>query len=363
MHLDDEIRDIRRGLVGAENTLARLSRRLDEVEARQRHLDEQGAKSMPEATATPDNTPEKAAPQPPPLPTRTRAAKIATKAASAAPLDQGFGPSEPATAKPKPDTPPLLAGIPRTAAKVKKPRRFGPPEDMSFEMALGSYWLPRIGMLLVAIGTVWGFTYVAQKFEDAAWMPYARVGLGYLLSFGLVGVGRVLEKKYTNYARVLMGGGLGLLYFVTFATWYIPATRIAPSQEITLLLLGLLVAGWGALAQWRNSQPIAMTMTLLGHFTVALSTLSLASPSRAAVGGLLLLGAGSAWFLIRNGWYAVAFSAMIGSYLNQFFWLSRAPGSDLPVDFIIGMGVLAAYVVLFALAEFFTPSERRKIPT
>jgi len=226
-------------------------------------------------------------------------------------------------------------------------------------MALGSYWLPRVGILLVAIGTVWGFTYVAQQFKDAVWMPYARVGLGYFLSFGLLGVGRALETKYTNYARVLMGGGFGLIYFVTFATWYIPGTRITPSQEFTLLLLALLVAVWGALAHWRRSQLIALTMTLLGHFTVALSTLSLESPSRAAVGGLLLLGIGSAWFLVRHGWFVVAMTAMIGSYLNQFFWLARSPGSDAPVDFMIGMAVLAAYLVTYALAEFLTPPARR----
>jgi len=230
---------------------------------------------------------------------------------------------------------------------------------MSFEMALGSYWLPRLGMLLVAIGTVWGFTHAAQQFKDAAWMPYARVGLGYLLSFGLLGVGRALEAKYTTYARILMGGGLGLVYFVTFATWYIPETRIAPSQEFTLLLLALLVAAWGALAHWRRSQPIALTMTMLGHFTVALSTLSLDSPSRAAVGGLLLLGLGSAWFLVRHGWYAVAMAAMVGSYLNQYFWLSRSPGSDAPADFVIGMAVIATYLLIYALAEFFTPPARR----
>ena len=362
MELREEIQVIRRELRGVERNVAQLTLRLDVVEARQqskaRNLPSQGAESPTDLEIAekiaPVEPPTAKVVMPPPLP----AAPLESKKPAAK--------TDPATQERiaqvekafVPDAKPVPKGAP---PKIKKSRRFGPPEGMSFEMALGSYWAPRLGMLLVAIGTVWGFTYVAQQFHDAVWMPYARVGLGYALALGLLGVGRTLESKYTNYARILMGGGLGLLYFVTFATWYIPATRIAPSQEFTLGLLGLLVLGWGALAQWRKSQPIALTMTLLGHFTVALSTLSLESPSRAAVGGLLVLGIGSAFFLIRNGWYLVAYSAMVGSYLNQFFWLSRSPGSELPADFTVGMLILVAYLVTYAVAEFLTPPEGRTV--
>lgn len=65
-------------------------------------------------------------------------------------------------------------------------------------------------------------------------------------------------------------------------------------------------------------------MTLLGHFTVALSTLSLDTPSRAAVGGLLVPVIGSAFFLIRNGWYS-AIKERHDGVTNQFFWLAQAP--------------------------------------
>jgi uncharacterized membrane protein len=351
MHLDDEIQSIRRELKGVERNVAHLALRLDEAEARQRGREAESAQPKTPEALSPAATPV----TPPPLPPKPAAPKSAVPPATSQPVVPTF------TATPKKaSAPPATAA--KAAPKPKKPRRFGPPEDMTFEMALGSYWAPRIGMLLVAIGVVWGFTYAAQQFKDAAWMPYARVGLGYALSGSLLAIGYWLEKKYTNYARILMGGGLGLIYFVTFATWYIPATRIAPSQEFTLGALGLLVLGWGALAQWRKSHPIALTMTLLGHFTVALSTLSLELPSRTAVGGLLVLGIGSAWFLVRNGWYLVAMSAMLGSYLNQLFWLSRSPGSDLPADFVVGMAVLIVYLLTFAVAEFITPPNRRTVP-
>ena len=375
MDMEEELRQIRQEMVGLERNVGRLFRRLNEIESR-------GIQTAPEGAEKAETTPAADAPArkgeapagpsfvepsstrpaatPPPLPP-TFSAKppepsLAASSASVSREDTAACATNAAVARIEKS----LEQTQQAAARPKRGRKFGPPEDMSFEMALGSYWLPRIGMLLVAIATAWGFTYVSQQFKEAVWMPYVRVALGYSLSAILLGIGWWLEKKHTNYARLLMGGGLGIVYFVTFATWYIPQTRIAPSQEFTLVLLGLLVAGWGGLAHWRQSQLLAFSMTALGHFTVALSTLSLDTPSNTAVGGLILLGLGSAWFMQRNGWHLVAMAAMIGSYLNQFFWLSRSPGTD-STHLTIGMAVLVAYLVIYAVAERLTPIARIKV--
>lgn len=344
MNVKEEIARIRAEVSGVERTLARVSMRLDQMEARQRALDSEGV-------AESGVTAKKTAATPPPLPPR-----VAEMWTPPIPSTEETipAPTMPAPQK-TPEPVPLKPAARKPIAPARKRLRIGPPEGMSWEMALGTYWLPRIGMPIIAMAVVYGFTWVAGQFKDAAWMPYARVGIGFSISAGLLGIGWRLEKKYAAYARILMGGGLGVLYFVVFATWYIPQTRIAPSQEFTLVCLGLLVAGWGAIAQWRKSQLVALSMTLLGHFTVALSTLTLETPSRAAVGGLLVLGIGSAWFLYRNGWYAVALSAMAGSYLNQFLWLSRAPAGGGVLEFSMGMAVLAAYLATFAAAERLTP--------
>jgi hypothetical protein len=351
MNNRDEISQIRAELERVQRNVARLAQRLDEVEARE------NAGAEKPLAAIKSVTPEVR--MPPPLPASAFAPAPAAVKSEAAP---SFPPE--AKVAPTAPTPPVLPRRPLVPPPPPKtPRRFGPPEGMGWEMALTTWWLPRIGVFMMALGLVWGLTFVSDKFRDSPWMPFARVALGYALALGLGGIGWKLEKKYAGYARVLMGGGFGLLYFVTFATWYIPPTRIAPSQEFTLLLLALLVVAWGAMAQWRKSQLIALSMTLLGHFTVALSTLSLDTPSRAAVGGLLVLGIGSAFFLIRNGWYSVALSAMIGSYINQFFWLAKAPPSGAPMDFALGMAVLATYLVLYALADRFTPHEHASTRT
>ncbi|MBX3179507.1 MAG: DUF2339 domain-containing protein [Candidatus Hydrogenedentes bacterium] len=354
MNVYDEISAIRADLNGVKRTVERLSLRLDEAEARQRALDAAPRESAPpspievlrpdQAEPVPPTVVETirtpSAPLPPPLPLERAKPAPAPTPATVATVAAAPVASRPATP---------------AALPAKKPRRFGPPEGMSWEMALGTYWLPRIGVPLIAMAVVYGFTWVAGQFQDAPWMPWARVAVGLGIAGAMAGTGWKLEARYPAFARLLMGGGLGVLYFVIFATWYIPQTRIAPRQEYTLVALALLVAGWGAIAHWRRSALVALIMTLMGHFTVALSTLTLEAPSRAAVGGLLLLGAGSAWFLYRHGWYAVAMAAMTGSYLNQFFWLASAPSGGQAPEFIAGMLVLCAYLVLYAIADRVAP--------
>lgn len=351
MNVWDEIAGIRADLSTIDQTVAQLTARLRQVEIHQRSLDR--------ATGIETNAP-------PPLPAYIRVvppkapAKPAPISSQLPPASEVYKPpaAPPAAIVATETSPtPVSAAVPARPMAAPKPRRrFGPPKGMSFEEALGTYWFPRIGVPIIAMSVVFFFTYAANQFRDAAWMPYARVGAGFALASTLLGIGWKLEKKYATYARVVMGGGFGVLYFVLFATWYIPQTRIAPSQEFALVLLALLVAGWGAIAQWRQSRIVALFMTFMGHFTVALSTLTLESPSRAAIGGLLLLGAGSAWFLYRNGWYLVALAALAGSYLNQFLWLARSPGGGTAPEFVAGMAVLATYLLLFAIAERATPA-------
>lgn len=239
-------------------------------------------------------------------------------------------------------------------------KKLGPKEAMGWEMALGTYWLPRIGIVVLAVGIVFLTTLAMQIFANAWWMPHARLGLGYLFCAGLLGIGRYLEPKAGSYARVLMAGGLSLTYFVTFATHYVPYTRVIETPAVTLMLLGIVVAVYMVITQVRKSRLLGFLGIGLGHFTVVLSTLTLAVPSRFAVAGLVLLSAAGAFFLLVNRWYYVAFAAMAGSYLNHFLWLWKSPSSDRPMDFAVALAILLIYFLTFSCAELFSPREVRR---
>jgi hypothetical protein len=238
-------------------------------------------------------------------------------------------------------------------------KALGPKEPMSWEMAVGTYWLPRVGMVVLAIGIVWLASLAIQRLGEE-WLPFFRVALGYGLCAGLLGLGKWLEGKAPNYARVLLGGGLGLTYFVTYAMHFIPYSRILPNPVPCLLLLSLIVVIYLVLAQVRRSRLMALGMLTLGHLTAAISTLNLPEPPRFGLAGLVALSVAAAFFLMRNRWYYVGAAGLAGSYLNYALWLANAQPSGRVVDFIGSMGVLTVYFLLYALAEFFAPEDLRR---
>lgn len=239
-------------------------------------------------------------------------------------------------------------------------RRLGPKEDMSWEMALGTYWLPRLGMLIVVIGIALGLSLAIQYLHGKWWLPHLRVAVGYLFCAAFLGIGLKLEAKAQNYARVLLAGGMALLYFVTYSTHYISYTKIIPWAPPVLLALAAICGLWFAVAQRRKSRLVAAGTTVLGHLTIFLSTWTLVRPHPTSVLGLMLLSLGSAVFLLRNRWYHVAALGMACSYANHTLWMSRCPPSDRVIDCLMALSVVMFYFFIFAVAEVKAPEALRR---
>jgi hypothetical protein len=267
--------------------------------------------------------------------------------------------ASPKPAQPKPAPAPSAPGWTLGDALKKAYRALGPKEEMTWEMALGTYWLPRVAVLLLAVGVVWALTLAVQRWGQE-WMPYLRIGTGYGIAAALFFGGRFIEHRkrtgaeqsFTDYARVMMAGGMALFYFVTFATYYVPYTRVFDQPYVTLALLTAIITAWGVVAEWRRSETLAFTVTLLGHFTVGLSTLTLPDPPGAAVAGLLLLNLGAGYFFARHGWQAVGLAGVLGGYTNYTLWLGYSTPSESLWALAGGMAVLAAYWTIFAVAEY-----------
>lgn len=328
---------------------------------------------------TPVEEPDAPRTVPPPLPTKkpvpTRSAPLDIRD-EAAPADVGRSsgeeldafaseartapdasmpePSEPSTARNELDwTSVLLAKVRAQMGKI------GPKDpDMGWEMALGTYWLPRLGVAALAVFVVYLLTLAVQKFGPPP--PEVRVAAAYAVCGALLGFGWRLEGKYPGYARVLYGGGFATSYFVTFATHYVPIAKIFDTPTITLIGLVMVVLAWGAVAQRRQSPTVAVLTTAIGHLTIGLTTTSVTDPTMFTVAGIVGLSAGSAFFLLRNRWYYVAALGVVGSYANHFLLMARAESSGTVAEFSVGMAVLLLYLLLFALAELFAPEEVRR---
>ena len=160
------------------------------------------------------------------------------------------------------------------------------------------------------------------------------------------------------------GGGWAVAYLVTFASHFLEFARIFDTPYPALGGMAVIVGVWAWMAERRKSPVLAMVVTALGHFTILLSVFAIDESSTVSVFGILILSAGSAWFLLRHRWYYVAAVGLLFSYLNHALVMFNAESSETVPEFVLGMGVLTAYYVIFSVSELFSPEHirRQKVP-
>ncbi|GMU91191.1 MAG: hypothetical protein AMXMBFR4_02490 [Candidatus Hydrogenedentota bacterium] len=350
MNRDDEIKSIREELDDLLFRASALSKRLNAIE-RETRL-ERMTRELSAAEATGPVTPTAVPTAPPPLPPEafappSKPREVAPVVFSADSSGVGVGPGQEPV---KELVYPVFSAL--EMAEKGKPAQ-------SLEMRLGTYWLPRLGVVILALGVGWLMVLAAQYST-----PTTRVASGYLICAGLLGAGWWFEKRFLQFARVLYAGGIAASYFVTFAAHYIEQAKVIESTTLGVGALAAVVVIWTAIAQVRRSRIVAVLVTFLGHLTVFLAFFTAQDLARNAVFGIAVLSVGSAYFLLGNRWYYVATLGIAGSYVNHALWWSGLVATTPQADFQLSISTLAIYLLTFALAELLSPEDLRKsIPT
>lgn len=372
MERDDELKNLRAHLDRLEMELIEAKKRLIALEnAPESH-------PQPVDVPAPAPPPLAAAPVPPPLPTQAQKPAAAppplpwerpqpaTAVQSTVPTGEASG----ETAATEENVAVVAAGVPPAlpapkpspwkTSQPKKPRRFGPPEGMDFETALGTWWLPRIGIVILSIGIVFLLTWAGNTLFSGWLRPYLQVAGGYAVCAGLLIAAKRLEASARNYARVLASGGFALSYFTTFAAHFVVSPPVLASQALTGLLLFAVVIAWGVIAQRRKSPLLGLGVTLLGHFTIFLALKAADTSGAFSLVSLLLFSLMSAFFLVKNRWYAVGAAGMVCSYLNLAVLLDNQVFVAQSMSTPSAVLLLALVYAVFALAELFAPEELRR---
>jgi uncharacterized membrane protein len=262
--------------------------------------------------------------------------------------------SEPATAVPEPpvaadtETPPILEA---PKAQVEAPPLIAAAPGESFEVRLGTYWLPRIGLAALLTGMVFFAAYITPRLSISQ-----KVALSYLACAVLGGVGLWLEKRTPQLARILQAGSLALVYFVTFAAHFTKEFRVIESPTLAIAMLSVVVVFIVGAAQARQSATLGGMALFFGYYTSVASgvaTFTLASNAVLALAAL--------YFLARNRWVTISYGAVLATYLTYMIWvwkLNRWGELDRLVfesgylsaqDFHLRAGFLALYWLLFTI--------------
>lgn len=284
----------------------------------------------------------------------TRVHELETRLASAPPRAQQPAPSAPSTAEPKPAVPPAPPTLPATSIEHPETKPVAPPPipkpltpppapaphppapprttppplsppphahlsareaTSQLEETLGKNWLNKLGIIALVIGIS---LFLAYKFPSLT--NPEKVGLGYLISFVILGTGIYLERsdRYRVFARALIGGGWALTFFVTYAMHFVQYTRVIETQSVDLILLFLVAAAMVFHTLRYDSQVVTGLAFLLAFFTVGISQDTIYSLSAGAILALGLIA-----IVHRRRWFELEVFGILAAYVNHFIWLTR----------------------------------------
>jgi uncharacterized membrane protein len=253
-------------------------------------------------------------PAPPPLPIEPPAAK-----------PSGPPPPFPTPVTPPPATPPASSTPHPPAPSRPTPPPLSPPPQpphlsareatSQLEETLGKNWLNKLGIVALVIGIS---LFLAYKFPSLT--NPEKVGLGYLISFVILGTGIYLERsdRYRIFARALIGGGWALTFFVTYAMYFVPYTRVIDTEAADLVLLFLVAAVMVFHTLRYDSQVVTGLAFLLAFFTVGISQDTIYSLSAGAILALGLIAV-----VHRRRWFELEVFGILAAYVNHFIWLTR----------------------------------------
>jgi uncharacterized membrane protein len=108
-----------------------------------------------------------------------------------------------------------VAGVLTTRAEQTVPRAapLARKSSTGFEEFIGKNLASKVGILVTIVGIFIGAKYAIE--HDMV-SPAMRIIAGYISGAALVAVALRLKNKYEAYSSVLMGGGLAVLYFITY---------------------------------------------------------------------------------------------------------------------------------------------------
>ncbi len=222
--------------------------------------------------------------------------------------------------------------LPVSAFKVSAPKDSAPRTTLqqrlktvsSIEETLGTNWLYKLGIIILVVGVA-----LFGIHELGTLGPLGKAAISYFTALFLLVGGIALEKRerYRLIGRGGISGGWALLFFTTYAIYYVSAMRIFP-PDVTWLtvdcVLMLLVAVAMALHTLRyRSQFVTGLAFLLGYFTVALSQNSVYSLS---AGVFLAIGLVS--IVLKMGWFELEVFGILSTYLTHLYWLYRLLGPN-----------------------------------
>ncbi|MBT8494596.1 MAG: DUF2339 domain-containing protein, partial [Deltaproteobacteria bacterium] len=197
---------------------------------------------------------------------------------------------------------------PKLAPSIER-RREPEPRPAPTELRLG-----QLGLLIAGVVTaLFGVGYFLKYSFDHNWIgPVGRVALAYLggVAVWLAGE-RFVRRRLAVFGRWLIGGGMAMLYFASFASFQI-YRLVEPGTA--LLVMVAITATSVILSLRHDSRGLALIALLGGYATPPLVSRGDDSFMELSI-YLLVLGSGLLWLAARKRWKVVTRLSFACSWL------------------------------------------------
>jgi len=224
--------------------------------------------------------------------------------------------------------------------------------DESIETHVGAVWVSRLAavVIMMALALAARTTFASQEIEEIG-----KAFIGYGIAVTFIGYGLFFERRRDLFAQSILGCGLAVLYFTTYAIFFIPQMQLHDEPfwgiPITMLCLVTLVI----MAHVRSSETVAGVGLFLAYYTVYLSCTQ--SPTLSshfhAVAICAILVITALLYQASHGWLLFTWVVMAATYaLHSTFYAAQPPEISWPPEhyFWGANGFLTACFLFFTLA-------------
>jgi uncharacterized membrane protein len=213
---------------------------------------------------------------------------------------------------------------PKEDTQAPPPQDFAPsPTTQDWENYLGGNILGKIGMFLLLIGMG---TLISYAVTNNLISPMMRVALSYVAGMVLVGVAYRLEKNYSNYAALLLGGGCSLLYFTTYLGYSFEILTLPPGVIFAMLVLVSVFATGAAI---RMNHELVALLGIVGAYVVPILLGNSANQGmHLFFGYMALLNGAVLWLALYKRWQVLSYFAFLFTWGAFLIWYTTANQND-----------------------------------
>jgi uncharacterized membrane protein len=214
----------------------------------------------------------------------------------------------------------------------------------NLEEFIGENLISKAGIVVLLLGIGIGVKYAI---DNDLISPLTRIIIGYILGFGLIGLGVRLKAKYENFSAILLSGGMASLYFVTYFAYSLYGLI---GQPVAFALMVMFTVFTVASALIYNKQVIAH-IGLVGAYAAPF----LLSTGSAAYAFLFtymsIVNAGILTLSIRRAWRPIIYTSSAFTWLIFAVWLTgRFSAYE---QFSLALTFLWVFAAVFYAANIF----------